>query len=239
MDMNAYIAEIKLKLGYPVLDLELDDTAFEAVVNTAFREIQRYISATRLATIPFDKSCIDLSDCHVSSVSRVFRADGYQSSSSDVKGVSMSDPLAATRWQMLSGGTGLYNMNDYIYNYASWNTMMQIRNTMSTDLSFRFDRHDNYLYVNTNGEKPNYITIEYVPRYDNVEQIVSDYWIDKLVALSVALTKQIIGRIRSRYTQSNALWVQDGEQLLQEAETELHDLRQELKDNSQLVYPID
>lgn len=96
MDMNAYIEEIKLKLGYPILDLELDDNAFQSVVTTAFRELQRYISSTRLATIPYNY-CIDLSDCHVSSVSRVFRSEGYQSDSSHNKGISMSDPIAASR----------------------------------------------------------------------------------------------------------------------------------------------
>ncbi|WP_300924737.1 hypothetical protein [uncultured Clostridium sp.] len=95
MDMHSYIAEIKLKLGYPILDLELDDSAFQAVVNSAFRELQRYIDSTRLAKVPF-KSCIDLSECHVSSVSRVFRCEGYQSDSSQ-QGISMTDPLAATQ----------------------------------------------------------------------------------------------------------------------------------------------
>ena len=49
-----------------------------------------------------------------------------------------------------------------------------------------------------------------------VSEIVSDYWIDKLVLLATALTKVTLGRIRSRYTQSNALWSQDGEALLSE-----------------------
>ena len=76
---------------------------------------------------------------------------------------------------------------------------------MSTDLLFRFDRHTNYLYINVTTDKPQYITIEYVPRYDYVDEIVSDYWIDKLVQLATALAKVTIGRVRSKYTQSNAL----------------------------------
>jgi hypothetical protein len=97
------------------------------------------------------------------------------------------------------------NMNDWIHNYSSWNTMLQMRNTMSTDLLFRFDRHTNYLYINVTSNKPSMITIEYVPRYDYVDEIVSDYWIDKLVQLATAIAKVTIGRIRSRFTQSNAL----------------------------------
>lgn len=83
--------------------------------------------------------------------------------------------------------------------------MLQLRNTTSTDLIFRYDRHSNYLYVNVAYDKPEYITIEYVPRYDDASQIVSDYWIDMLIKLAVALTKVTLGRIRSRFTQSNAL----------------------------------
>lgn len=234
MDMQSYVNEIKLKLGGSVLDLELSDEEFEKVIETSFREIQRYIDSTRLATIPF-KSCIDLSDCHVSSVSGVFRAKSYNG---DANSSLIADPVQLSQWQMLYGHN-TNNLNDFVYNYASWNSMLQIRNTMSTDLSFRFDRHTNLLYINTNGDKPDYITIEYVPRYDSVDEIASDYWIDKLVRLSLAYAKITIGRIRSRFTQSNALWGQDGEQLLSEGNEELKVLQEELKSDHQLCYPID
>ena len=94
--------------------------------------------------------------------------------------------------------------------------MLQIRNTTSTDLLFRFDRHTNFLYINCSYNPPKYITIEYVPRYDDVSQIVSDYWIDQLMKMCIAYTKIVVGRVRSRYTQSGALWQQDGETILQE-----------------------
>lgn len=78
MDMSAYKDEIRLKLTGDILELELDDSALEKVINSAFREIQRYIDTTRLATILY-KPCIDLTGTDVSSVSRVFRANeaGY------------------------------------------------------------------------------------------------------------------------------------------------------------------
>lgn len=234
MDMKSYIDEIKLKLGGSVLDLELDDSTFSHIVESAFREIQRYIDSTRLATIPF-KQCIDLSDCHVSSVSRVFRANGYQGDNpSDLR----ADPMQVAQWQLIHG-KGLSRLNDYVYNYASWNTLLQLKNSTSTDLAFRYDRHTNYLYINTNGDSPDFITVEYVPRYDHVDEIVSDYWIDKLVQLSLAYAKIAIGRVRNRFTQSNALWSQDGEQMLFEGNEELKSLQEELKANHQLCYPID
>ena len=49
------------------------------------------------------------------------------------------------------------------------------------------------------------VTIEYVPKLRSPEDIKSDYWIDVLIKLSIALTKQVLGRIRTRFSQSNAL----------------------------------
>ena len=83
--------------------------------------------------------------------------------------------------------------------------MLQIKNTLSTDLTFIYDKAKSYLYINCAYDKPNQITIEYVPIYEDVSQIVSDYWIDKLCRLSLALAKITLGRIRSKFTQSNAL----------------------------------
>lgn len=236
MDMKSYINEIKLKLGGDVLELELDDTSLEKVVNAAFREIQRYIDSTKLATIPY-KPCIDLSDFPVSSVVRVFRAKGL--SSSGENNSLIQDPVYMAQWQILGGANALQNLNNWVYNYAAWNQTLQLRNSLSTDLLFRFDRHTKYLYINVGTNTPQYITIEYIPRYNDVDEIASDYWIDKLVQLSVAYTKITLGRIRSRYTQSNALWTQDGERILEEGNAELEALQTELKENHNLTYPID
>jgi hypothetical protein len=86
---------------------------------------------------------------------------------------------------------------------------------------------------------PSRITIEYIPKLKSVEDIKSDYWIDILIKLCIALTKIILGRIRTRFTQSNALWVQDGEKLLEEGNTSYKELQEVLRLNSNMVFPID
>lgn len=235
MDIQAYKDEIILKLTGYVLDSELDDPTLEKIINSAFREVQRYIDSTRLATIPFSR-CLDLSECKVAAVKAVYRTGSYNSG--QYYKSSIVDPFYA-QFQVMGGVDGYSNINNWTYNYAAYNTMLQLRNTLSTDLAFRFDRHSNRLYININGEEPDKITVEYVPRYDDVSEIISDYWIDMIVKLSSALAKQIVGRIRSKYTQSNALWTLDGATLLSEANEELNSLRTELKENSNLMYPID
>ena len=57
--------------------------------------------------------------------------------------------------------------------------------------------------------------------------------------MSTAMTKIVLGRIRTRFTQSNPLWTQDGEKLLEEGNNEAASIREELKKNNQLVLGID
>ncbi len=112
----------------------------------------------------------------------------------------MADPIYMAQWQIFAGNGANYNTDAWAYNYAAWNTALQMRNTISTDLSFRFDRDKQQLYINCAFDTPERITIEFVPRYNDVSQVKSDYWIDNLVRLSTALAKTIVGRIRTRYT---------------------------------------
>lgn len=234
MEMKDILSEIKLELTGNILELELDDASLEQIVNKALREIQRYIDSTQLMTIPFAR-CIDLKDSNVSSVSRVFRVNAY---GLDYTQGTVNDPFYMQKFALFSNGANIYNLNSWTLNYGAWVTMGQIRNTMSTDLALKFDKQGDKLYINCQDE-PQLITIEYVPKFIKPEDVKSDYWIDVLIRLSVALTKQIIGRIRTKYTTTNPLWAMDGEQMLAEGNAELDALREQLRVNSQLTYVYD
>ena len=88
-------------------------------------------------------------------------------------------------------------------------------------------------------DKPASITIEYVPVYLDCEDITSDYWIDILERLSLALVKVTLGRIRTRFKVSNNPYTDDGDTILQEGQTELENLREVLRTNSNLFLPTD
>lgn len=241
MDRQAYIDEIRFKLTGGILELELDDKSLNQLLDSSFREIQRYIDLTSFVTVPYS-ACIDMNKInngHINAVAKVYRADGYISSNDQIENPLEVDPMYAQQWQLISGVGNLNNFSDYAYNYAAWNTLLQIRNTTSTDMAFIFDRSKNKLYINTSSGLPDTITIEYVPRFDDVSEIYSDFWIDVIIRMAVALGKVTLGRIRTRYTQSNALWQQDGQTMLDEGNSELSSLREELKASTQLCYPID
>ena len=234
MKMQAYVDEIKLEVTGGILELEIDDSTIEKIVTSAMRELQRYICSTKIVTLPYSK-CIDLTKYKVNAVTKVLRSNGDGISNNEQ---SVSDPLQLSFYQ-LATGNNMYNLNAFSSRYASWNLARQISNTMSTDLSWYYQDAEHKLYINTSLSTGTNVTIEYVPRYDSVEEITSDYWIDMLMRMSKALTKITLGRIRGRYTQSNALWQSDAAQMLQDGQNELSQVRDYLQQNTQLIYPLD
>lgn len=238
MNLNSYIDEIKLKLTGGILELEISDDSISKIIYSALREIQRYIDSTKVITIPYS-GCIDMTPYKVSSVSRIYRAVGYLMGDQNQMGVTPGDPVYMAQIQMLAGTGQVTGLTDFTYNYAAWNTALQIRNTISTDLSFRYDKSANKLYINTAYDVPATITIEYVPLFQDVAEVTSDYWTDILLNLSLGLTQIVVGRIRSRFTQSNALWTMDGETMLAEGNAQVNEIREKLKQYSQLTYVVD
>ena len=240
MTKNDVRQEVALELTGQVLEMELDDSTLDLTINKALRELQRYWDETTLVTIPY-ASCINYAGTPLeesSSIVRVYRTVGVGNSEDAGNSVTM-DPMYAQQWMVFSNAGTMYNLQDYVMNYAAWSTLSQVRNTMSTDLAFREDKHACKLYINNNISSPGNITVEYIPKLRSVEDIKSDYWKDVLVRMSLDLVKIQIGRIRTKFTQSNALWTLDGDKLLEEGNTDLKELREILRANSNMVYPID
>ena len=238
MTIDEYRDEIKMKLTGGVLKLEIADDTLDKIINSSLREIQRYIDTTKIITIPYS-ACIDLTEYNVYTVTAVYRAESYMGNASSGE-ASYADPVYLSAWQFLGGGSyGSTSIENFGLNYAAYATTQQIRNTLSTDLARYFDKSTNKLYINNTFGGITNITIEYIPEYKDVSEIDSIFWIDKLMRLAVANTKVVVGRVRSRYKQSNALWEQDGDTLLQEGNTELTELRADLQSSAMLAYPLD
>ena len=240
MKLEDILDEVKIELTGYILDMEITDETLVSVVKKALRELTRYWDETKMLTLPFAR-CISLEGEffkeEVSSIVKVYRTEGLGDADGGIS--VMNDPLQMAQFAIFSNGGTMYNLQDYIMNYASWMTMYQIKNTMSTDLAFKEDRHDNKLYISCGNSSPRMITVEYIPKLKSVEDIKSDYWIDILIKLCVAMTKVVLGRIRTRFTQSNALWTQDGDKILEEGNTELKELREILRVNSNMVFLLD
>jgi len=237
MKMEDVLDEIKFELTGGLLELEIEDTTIIRAVQKVLRELARYYDETKLITVPF-ASCIDISTFNSSTIVDVYRTQGYGDTGTS-QADQLIDPVYAQQWMIFSNGGTMYNLQDYVLNYAAWSTMGQIQNTLSTDLDFEEDKDAGKLYINNRLNTSARITIKYIPKLQSVEDIKDDYWIDILMRMSIAQTKVELGRIRTRFTLSNTPWPMDGEKLLEEGNTELKELREILRVHTNQTFCLD
>ena len=238
MDRKAIIDAVLFNLTGGVVHCELDEKSMNILIDNSLRELQAYISTPKIITIPY-QPCIDMKPYNVSSVTAVYRARAGFASGANMNGVEYVDPMYAAQWQILAGTGSLQNFQGYMDNYAAYQTILQLRNTIGTDLAFYYDVVKEQLTINVTAGIPDYISIEFLPHYKSVEEIVSDYWIDKLIRLATANGKIALGRIRTRYSSSSPLMQMDGETMLAEGNQELQQLREEMDRNQLTSYPMD
>ena len=188
----------KLQLFGGVLESEITDDNFKRIIDMALKELNTYYNATKLLTLAAS-SCIDLEPYpEIYNVVNVYRSDATQTDSA------VSDPWVTSQLQMYNFGSTAYASN-WIYNLGAYTTAQRLSNTLSTDLNFKEDKKGRKLYINFSSGVPSAVTIEYIPRLHDTSDIEAEYWQDLLKRLVLAYSKIALGRIRTRYTQSNAL----------------------------------
>lgn len=230
MTLAEYTDEILFTLGGTVVDIEIEEQ-LPRCVNKAFREVKQYVTTPAYMTLPFGARAngvgctIDLKDKNVYSVVNVMRPDSYNSLSMntlDVFGLNLTY-------------SAITNMNAYA------NRMIQLQelNSISTDLDFVWDAHNKQLSVTMNPPFTSFVTIQYIPDYKDVEEITEVFWVDIILKLATAYAKQVLGRIRSKYTLNSSQYNLDGETLLSEANTEIQEIQTFLRTNVDLAFPID
>ena len=230
MTLAEYTDEVLFSLGGTVLDIEIEKD-IPRCVNKAFREVKQYVTTPAYMTIPFAAQSqgiggtIDLKDKNVYSVINVMRPDTYNSLSMNIVDV--------------FGLNYIYSAVTNMDAYAQRMLRLQQMNTISTDLDFVWDAHRKQLSVTMNPPYTNMITIQYIPDYKDVEEITEVFWVDIILKLATAYAKQVLGRIRSKYTLNSSQYALDGETLLAEAKEEITEITTFLRDNVDLAFPID
>lgn len=224
MTIQEYIDEVEFSLGAPVVNLEIKGYT-ERFIMRAFRELKRYISTPSFITVPYAGTAIDLSSYNVYTVINVMR----------------NQPTYGTFIQdadVFSLASSYYNMNN-IDNYTNRMLILQQRNTISTDLDYLWNPDTKQLLISTNPPFPPALTIQYVKDFKDVSEVTDPYWVDILLRLSIAYSKQALGRIRSKYKLQGAQYDLDGDTLIQEANSEIETIRNHLIENCDINYPID
>lgn len=230
MTREEYIDDIKISLGAPIVDIEIE-TILGKLVDKAFREISRYIVKSSYITVPYKRrGGIDLKGMGVDSIIQIFRTanPGMVYDPTDVFSMSA---LASNNG--ISAGASI--LNDYGYRTQ----LNQLKATISTDLDFTYDPDTETLYVNTFFPSPTKLTLVYNPKFKGVEEIKEQYWVNYIQRLSLAFAKETLGQVRGKYELTSSLYKLNGSEIVAQGIQERDQIREELNTNSDLCFPID
>ena len=224
LSIQDYVDYITLQLGSSVVTVEIEED-IPKVVNMAFQELRHYITDVRTMTIPYSNK-IDLKGKKVANVVYIMRGK-------NTNGPGGFQDVMYIYSRMSALNT--YTLTDY----ARALMANQNKAALATDLDFHYDKVEETLYVYAWQAIPTTITLVYTPEYETVEEIIEPFWQNLLKRLSLAMTKEILGRIRGKYTLNSATYNLDSDRLLAEAQQELAEIRNYLNENSDMLLPID
>lgn len=225
MEMKEIVNQISFLLGLPSNE-NVEDLQIEQAVEIAFKELKRYMRTSTEKTVPYSTR-IDLvkqgiKTKKVLNVSAAYPRIGLTLGTIDSGNV--FQVAAAVNVYSAIGNTSSLNIDPIMTEMA----MAQVRNTISTDFQWRYDKYNQIVYVAHRDPKPVTCTIRYVPDFQDVSEIIDETWINYLIRLSTANMKLALGRTRSKYTIEGSNVSLDGERLVEEANQELSDIRAEL-----------
>lgn len=226
MKMEEIVDQVSFMLGIPANN-NVEELSVERAVLIAFRELKRYIKTPVDKTVPF-QTRIKLSDVGINTKKVL-----YVQCSQPRIGLHMSTIDSGNIFQMAAaanvysqiGQTSTLDIDPLMTELS----MAQVRNTIATDFQWKHDISNDVVYCTHRDPKPATVTIRYVPDYQDVSEINNDTWIDYLIRMSEANMKKALGRSRSKYKVEGSNVSLDGDLLLQEANAELEQIRQELE----------
>lgn len=224
LSLDDYVKHVKLSLGSTVVTIEIEKDIPD-IVDMAFSELKNYITDAETMTLPFN-TVIDLSGKDISNVIYVMRGNCRNGLGN------LQDLMYVySRQAALSSYT--------ITDYARAMLTSQNKSTLATDMDFEYDKRNDKLYLYAQNLVPSTITLVYTRDYKDVNEIIEPFWQNILRRLSVAMTKEILGRVRGKYNLNSATYTLDADKLLAESQAELTEIRTYLNSNSDMLLPID
>ena len=227
MTLEEIYSQVGFMLGFTATENN-EGIKISDAVDIAFRELKRYMRTSVDKTVPYntriDLKKYDIYPTQILSVNPSTPRIGFTMSSLNTGNVFQ---LAASLNSGSMSTTTPLNL-DPIMNELS---LAQLRNTMSTDLQWRWDRLNEVLYVTHRDPIPTAVTIRYSPDFQDASEIADPAWQDYLIRMAIANMKIALGRARSKYTIEGSNVTLDGDTLLNEGNSELEAIRNEIDTN--------
>lgn len=212
MNSNDIVNIVKGSLGFPAVQIEVEDALIESYLSMSVAKISELSDFSKHITVP----ALPCQNFDLGTVIQVYNND----SSSIYEGSTDSDYLFdETKTVVYTNGNYTRSRKDVILSQVS-------KNLNSNLVNRAFKQIDNQLYIyNMKGN----VTIEYLPKettFDDLDNNLKDW----CFRYTLALTKEAVGRIRSKYKSTSSPFELDGDTLLNEGTQEKQQLIDELSE---------
>lgn len=210
-----WISRIRLMMGASnILRLEVTEEDISSLIDIAFEKARPFTVDSTEITLPYSNK-IDLSPYNIEEVVKIQAASQLAMSA--------------------SAGTDELMFDFQAYTVGKLDTMTMVRRSVTPDINIPFTYlSDKHLLFVSPGWTDGGITI-YGTRTIPLGELKDDRVKQWIYSYALALTKQVVGRIRSKAKSTNVPIELDGDTLLNEAQQELQDL--ETKLNSEQFGP--
>jgi hypothetical protein len=223
--IQEYLDDMHLEVPWTEGELKPGDDM--KLLMKAFRELKEKLHEYADLTVPY-KERISVKDLKVQSFISVRRAT--VPAGLNVDNTSVGNVFTALAGMSAVPNSGAYHA--YFDRYTQLMLCQSIKNTVSEDLQYLYDQQNQCLYVAANVPKPTYVTITYIPEYDDPSELKTKFAQSQLRKLAVAYMKIHVGSKRRKVRLPNSPAQLDGEALLSEGLEELREVRSYLVQNN-------
>lgn len=201
---------VKTQLGESYIDVEIDESKFHNIIKMALDKLAPYYEGHRF--VQASGKVIDLSNHHPLTIEKVYN---------------VSDEQVVSLQEYAFGGSGvvIYDTS-FINRIISYTAYKTLWNEIEYQKGMNYKLIDETLYLD---EYQNTVLIDMLVRPTVISDV--DYnsmyyvWIKEYI---LALTKEMLGRIRGKFTVDGSPYTLDSSQLLAEAQQEKTNLESQL-----------
>lgn len=223
--IQEYLDDMHLEV--PWTSQEVKDGDDMKILMKAFRELKSKLHEYADLTVPYSQR-IWLGDVKIKDFISVRRAT--VPAGLNVDNTSVGNVFTALAGMAAVPNSGVYHA--YFDRYVQLMLCQSLKNTVSEDLQYFYDQQNQYLYVSANVPKPTYVTITYIPEYDDPSELKTSHAQTQLRKLAVAYMKIYVGGKRRKVKLPNSPVQLDGDQLVSEGLEELREVREYLVQNN-------
>ena len=225
MEFNreSIIKWVKAKLGYPVVNIEISDTAIDGCIDDALDEISPWVVLPKYLTVPASQ-CIDLSEHGVkaSYIIAFHKTDGSPNDRAMTPDV--FNPIS---YQAIQTNSSM------LHSVLELNLLQNQFGYVKDNISYKYIHPK--LYLDVGIPRSSSVTIEYSPCINDISIFNTDddnasIYRKYIKQFTLAFTRRILSEVRGKYTLMNTITELDASTQSDRADAVIEELRTELKE---------